>query len=60
MGIISGGVQLTGGTPMLDTGTVNPLKVYGVPVDGVDGELRRLERPGYLLHGRLPVCVRTP
>ena len=37
MGIISGGVQLTGGTPMLDTGTINPLKVYGVPVDGVDG-----------------------
>lgn len=37
MGIISGGVQITGGNVVEGSGSVNPLKTPGVPVDGVDG-----------------------
>ncbi len=37
MGIISGGVELTGGLPIEGVGTRNPLKTPGVPVDNVDG-----------------------
>lgn len=37
MGIITGGTQLTGGAPIEGTGSVNPLKHPGVPVDGASG-----------------------
>ena len=36
MGIISGGVQLTGGLPIEGVGTINPLKTAGAPTDNVD------------------------
>lgn len=36
MGIISGGVQLTGGSPIEGVGTINPLKTLIAPVDNVD------------------------
>jgi hypothetical protein len=37
MPIITGGVQIAGGEPVIGTGSINPLTTYGVPVDGVAG-----------------------